>query len=253
MEEPINNQLLDDGNGYIELHIPSLEEHMEYLKAFKIKLRSLPKEKNYKTVALGKLIKKYTRLQNRLRSSVNISQHTEDEYLSKLYRDKNLIEMLFMETEGNDFFGLSMLFDSHERLDLFDYCNTMFTDIEYWRNLSDIYIQHNPKMRFLDKRFNKFLQSDRKERSSLMNDHELKIFNSLPEVITIYRGMSEKESRSKKYRLSWTLDKSIAEKFVRIIQDAHKFPCTVVCLRVPKSKIIAYLAGSNESEVIYVH
>jgi hypothetical protein len=46
-----------------------------------------------------------------------------------------------------------------------------------------------------------------------MDVEELILLKKLPNQITIYRGGSKTEEKTKKYVVSWTLDKKIAEKF----------------------------------------
>ena len=46
-----------------------------------------------------------------------------------------------------------------------------------------------------------------------MDKDKRRVYDELPDVVMIYRGMSVKEFNSGDFRLSWTLDKNIAEEF----------------------------------------
>jgi hypothetical protein len=95
-------------------------------------------------------------------------------------------------------------------------------------------------------------KSDRKEKEFIMSDSEREVIKTLPNEVTIYRGMSKDEYQSKKYRFSWTLDKSIAEMFVNRNNLLYKKEFVVCELIIPKDKIVAYFEEREEKEVIYL-
>ncbi len=130
-----------------------------------------------------------------------------------------------------------------------------FSDIEYWKQLAYLYIQQDFEQ--LPFEFYKMLfSSNREERIHLMNTDEQKYFQALPDTITIYRGMSQKEAEDGNYGISWTLNRSVAdffaEKYFRnsLYKEEEK---KVVELSIPKTKAIAYFNGRKEEEVIYIH
>lgn len=88
-----------------------------------------------------------------------------------------------------------------------------------------------------------------------MTKQELKIYNSLPENITIYRGMTVAELESGDFGISWTLSKECAEffafKYGRNFSTENK-PKVVHQLEVLKVEILAYFHERNEQEVIYI-
>lgn len=55
--------------------------------------------------------------------------------------------------------------------------------------------------------------SKRGGKESIMDKDKRRVYDELPDVVMIYRGMSVKEFNSGDFRLSWTLDKNIAEEF----------------------------------------
>lgn len=87
-----------------------------------------------------------------------------------------------------------------------------------------------------------FRQADPK---ILMTQSERKRLKSLPETVTVYRGVTSYNAKNIR-ALSWTLDKEKAEWF------AHRYgeEGTVYEARIDKSRIIAYFAERGESEVI---
>lgn len=74
-------------------------------------------------------------------------------------------------------------------------------------------------------------------KSELMSSKDVKEYERLPEYITIYRGTDANEQEP---RLSWTLERHIAEKFA----TGQLFSATI-----PKEKILAYF-DTDEKEVL---
>ncbi len=92
-------------------------------------------------------------------------------------------------------------------------------------------------------------------RENLMNEEEKESFEKLPEIITIYRGMTEVEYDSGNFGVSWTLDKKVADFFTstyRKNRDANKRYKTIQ-LTISKQKALAYFTGREEAEIIYLH
>lgn len=90
----------------------------------------------------------------------------------------------------------------------------------------------------------------------IMNQDDLLTLESLPDKITIYRGMTVKESKSGDFGVSWTLDKTIADffayKYNRNFSTSH-LEKTVHSLVIHKKNIIAFSNQRNEKTVFYVH
>lgn len=79
----------------------------------------------------------------------------------------------------------------------------------------------------------------------LMDEDEYDYFNSLDDVVTVYRGVTPYNAKEVK-ALSWTLSKEAADWF------AHRFgeQGTVYEAQIQKEHICAVFLGRNESEVI---
>ena len=70
-------------------------------------------------------------------------------------------------------------------------------DKDYWRTLADAYTGSD-NLYYLKEEIKEAFLEDRSQREYLMTKQELKIYNSLPEIITIYRGMTTEELESGK-------------------------------------------------------
>ena len=88
-----------------------------------------------------------------------------------------------------------------------------------------------------------FKQADKK---SLMNEDDYKFYQSLPQIVTVYRGVRK---RGKPDGISWTLNRDTAlwfsTRFGRRTEES-----TVWVAEVDKSCILAYFNDRNENEVI---
>lgn len=115
------------------------------------------------------------------------------------------------------------------------------TDKEYWRVLSQVYIDTENLYQNYDI-WEKLLFCSRPDNENFMNDHELEEFNKLPEEIIIYRGTRDNNWQG----FSWTTDKSKAAWF------ANRFSGNAVVTtgKVKKSNVIGYLTGRGESEIV---
>lgn len=79
----------------------------------------------------------------------------------------------------------------------------------------------------------------------LMNEDDFKVFESLPNVVTIYRGVTDKNKDNKK-ALSWTLSQDKAEWFAHRFDEVGK----VWKSEISKDNIFAYFDEMDEKEVI---
>nr|WP_315232364.1 hypothetical protein [uncultured Flavobacterium sp.] len=122
----------------------------------------------------------------------------------------------------------------------------------YWPALSDTYIMG--VYDFADRKIiDRLFKSNLPDRHTFMDFEEQKVFNELPDLVTIYRGCSVGEIKNQTFRYSWSLDKDVAEFFANKRKTEEGIPTQVVEIKACKSKIIAYLDGREEKEVIYLH
>jgi hypothetical protein len=96
---------------------------------------------------------------------------------------------------------------------------------------------------------------DEPEREYLMTKKEREYLQRLPEQITIYRGMTQKELKSKNFGVSWTLKKDVAEFFAYTYQRnfaTNHLKKLVHEMTINKSEVIAFFNGRDEFEIIYI-
>lgn len=106
----------------------------------------------------------------------------------------------------------------------------------------------------------KYLTDTRPEKENLMDEEEREFFNNLPDEVTIYRGCTKEEIKSGKFRMSWTLDRKIAEFFayeyinfsIENSLDKDKSMYDVVEKTVNKKDLLCYFGDRNEAEVLYI-
>jgi hypothetical protein len=156
-------------------------------------------------------------------------------YLQK----KKDLEKAIAEKKFNQFIYL------HERpyrLQAFISIAKDLPDTKYWSILSGIWTDTENQWQNLEQ-WKELLSANRYDRHYLMDESEIELLNSLPELVTIYRGCVKGLNED---GLSWTLDKGKAEFF------ANRFSKEGIILErdIPKSEIIAVLTGRGESEVI---
>lgn len=128
------------------------------------------------------------------------------------------------------------------------------SDCEYWKHISDLYVRINRQYDLLPLLKAAFTATNRKDKHCLMTKQDIKYLESLPDEIEIHRGMTVRESKNKKYGISWSLDKKVAEFFAFEHPDNqfHDEEKTVVSLKIPKKEVIAYLGVRQEEEIIWV-
>lgn len=74
----------------------------------------------------------------------------------------------------------------------------------------------------------------------MMNDKERKVYDNLPDTVTIYRGGIDDKG------LSWSLSKETAEWFANRFDKGYQ----VFTKDISKSQILSYLDGRKEKEII---
>jgi hypothetical protein len=128
------------------------------------------------------------------------------------------------------------------RIEAFIQIADKLSDTKYWSLLGSIWTDTENQWQNLEQ-WKELLSVNRSSRHYLMDESEVQLLNSLPELVTIYRGCVKGLNED---GLSWTLDKAKAEFF------ANRFSKGGIILEreIPKSDIIAVLAGRGESEVI---
>ena len=84
------------------------------------------------------------------------------------------------------------------------------------------------------------------DRQACMSAEDLRIFNSLPEQIQVWRGTSYKRGIN---GLSWTLDEQKAAHFARRFNLNSRAPL-VAKGRAKKANVLAYFGERDEREIV---
>jgi hypothetical protein len=93
-----------------------------------------------------------------------------------------------------------------------------------------------------------FWNSGRPMKRAAMNEDEQRHFDGLPDLITIYRGQSQRNQRG----MSWSLDRQRAEWFAarQLIFNGCHDVAWLLTATVRKRDAHAYLNGSTEHEIV---
>lgn len=84
------------------------------------------------------------------------------------------------------------------------------------------------------------------DKDKLMNNDDLKVYNSLPEVLTVYRGCENIDGLN---GMSWTLSEDIAQFFAnRYFKRSQNG--TIYQAKINKTDVICYINDREEQEII---
>ena len=172
-------------------------------------------------------------------------------FASYMQANTNYSILLYLIKQDKvSFDQISIQASTSDKIKVFmDHCDG-FTDEEYWTELASAYILQNYK-KIPYKVYYELFSSKRSKREKLMDEEEFKLFRKLPNEITIYRGGSKTELKAKKFGVSWTLDRKIAEKFADIKSIRDKKEMIVIEKTISKKDVIAYFISRQEEEIIY--
>jgi hypothetical protein len=192
------------------------------------------------------------------RMSFSSEQMNEEIFFNELRAIQNgqriRLEKWFTDKKINFKEQLIMCSSIDRMQKFFEFENEFESDIEYWTQLAKCYSVSDNNFKHINEVRQAF-SSKRLNREYLMSPKERDILNSLPDIVTIFRGMSEEEDKSGSLGISWTLNKSVAEKFANEFihnYDTNENKHLVKELQVPKSSIIAYFGERQEEEIIYL-
>lgn len=126
------------------------------------------------------------------------------------------------------------------------------TGKDYWKELRSAYvIQENARLDHL--LLKELFSADKEDRDFLMSPEERAFQKRLPERMTIYRGCSEQELKSKRFGISWTLNKEKAEWFANRLRTFHERLKTVIVTKsINRKDAVAYFSDRKEEEIIYL-
>lgn len=124
-----------------------------------------------------------------------------------------------------------------------------FNDVDYWKMARHLYLY----IEYQKVNHPIYLQLFKYERGNkfyIMDQGEIDFLNELPNELTIFRGMSNEEYKTKNYGFSWTLNEAVAEFFVDRHPNIHGGEAKVCERTILKSEVFAYLNERQEEEII---
>jgi hypothetical protein len=156
-------------------------------------------------------------------------------------------EQIKATIEESDLRGICLMLNKPYILTFISYIESMLSDEElgmilgtFWTAIENITGDSNVNGMEIVKWFK------RADKKSLMNEEELLVYESLPEEVTVYRGVTS-YNRKKEKALSWTLD------YEKAVWFANRFSTgtgEVWTMTAPKKRILCYFDGCNEQEAI---
>jgi hypothetical protein len=139
------------------------------------------------------------------------------------------------------------------QLEAFRNIEKKLSNAEYWQILSSIWTYSDNIWQHIDE-WVSALRSSRPERQEFMSPEERAAFESLPPILTIYRGYQPRRNRN---GLSWTLSRETAE----FMSNYVVLPGTDIKLTgkdgkvrqktISKKEAFAYLCDRKEEEIIF--
>lgn len=157
------------------------------------------------------------------------------------------LEMVDEAWNENKWGTYVFLHERPHRLDAFYEAAEFMDDETYWKLLGDIWID-SENIWQNEALWVEVLHSDRDERTSIMDEDDLKVHAELPADVEVYRGCNRDERIE---GLSWTTDKEIARWFARrLYLEGECDEPSVAVGRVARKNVIACFNGRNEKEVV---
>jgi len=164
-------------------------------------------------------------------------------YLNKLFRgkQKNLKEYI----QNKKWDKVIWLHERPWRAWAFIQFSPYMKPAEYWKNLSDVWIDtelpHLHKNMWLD-----LFNANIKQKRKLMSAKERQVIQDLPKKVTIYRGYDDKMENL--MGISWTLSEEKANWFATRFQ--FEVEPRIAEGQCEKSSILAYFERSGEKEIV---
>lgn len=170
--------------------------------------------------------------------------------------DKLKRDIKDLALQEDDIFSILMWADSFSTMQAFLLFKDQIEDPAlYWKALREAY-QDSDNLYQLKHEVSECFLSNKLHKDQLMTEEERLALSSLPERLTVYRGMTVLEADSKDYGISWTLSKENAEYFAFTYGrnfDTDHLEKTVISIDIHKNQILALFKGRNEDEIIIPH
>lgn len=144
--------------------------------------------------------------------------------------------------------------DNYKRMQYFLDLAPTLTPTLYWYGLGQAHVDSDNSYELREKIKKAFLSS-LPHRYNLMSKEERLFLNTLPSLVTIYRGMTEEELKSGDFGICWSLSKEKANYFAfeyfKNFSTNH-LKKVVHEIQINKNDAIAYFNEKNEQEIIYI-
>lgn len=168
-----------------------------------------------------------------------------DEENSKKWR-----EAIKKEIEETDVFGIFLMLNRPYILNFLKFSANYLSDDDLgfvlgslWQTIEQISLDDSITGKQIVKWF------ERASNSKLMDEEELARLNSLPELVTVYRGVTSYNRRKKK-AFSWTTDRKIAEWFANRFNTGTGEVWTIT---VPKERILCAFGGKEKELIVNLY
>jgi hypothetical protein len=228
------------------LEMYSVDEILEKLPELEKKWATIRNEhKNTKQIEA-----QFKTLKNLLKRAQILSN--QNSWIDELHaNEKYLILRNHLSKNEIPYHDFALSAPQSDKIKVFiEHCNK-FTDQEYWQELALAYTQQNYK-KIPYKTYYNLFSADKQHREALMTPEQIDFLANLPNKITIYRGGSVTEQKTKRYGISWTLKREIAEQFANVKTLRDKKEMVVIEKEIDKSEAIAYFNQRQEEEIIYI-
>ncbi len=157
----------------------------------------------------------------------------------KAYKEK-----LFEFLDAGDIYRVLGMINSGWQMTWFKYCSQFMSEKDFGELLAHCWVQQeNPNQDANVSRKEAVEYFREANKKYLMEPEDLKVYKSLPDMVTVYRGVASGRER---YGLSWTANQDKAEWF----QTRFKGDKYLLKADVPKQSILAYFNTRNEDELV---
>lgn len=141
------------------------------------------------------------------------------------------------------FSNICTLMNKAYRLTFMDYCISYLSKKDFSKALADNWINSENPNKDVNVNRKKFISWFKKaDKNCLMSEKEFKIYENIPDTITLYRGIG---SKSEKLGLSWTDSYDNALWFANRFGEGY-----IVSVQAKKEDIFCYFDSRGEDEYV---
>jgi hypothetical protein len=142
----------------------------------------------------------------------------------------------------NNHYSYVYLHERPYRLEAFLGLESKLEDNQYWELLADVYTDQETFYANYDV-WDDLLCVERDDPQAFMSREEQLVFDLLPEILTVYRGVDEK---NRELGFAWSLKKETATWFAKRHTQAGR----LITATIKKSNVLGYKNTRNEEEIV---